>query len=45
MRYDLPEILNISESDQILSVNSFGYRAIEHQKPKRKIVEEIAKIY
>lgn len=41
----LAEILNISESEQIVSVISVGYRAIEPQKPKRKSVEEIAKFY
>ena len=41
----LAEILNISESEQIVSVISVGYRAIEPQKPKRKCVEEIAKFY
>lgn len=39
------EALHIPEDEEIVSVISVGYRAINPEMPKRKNVEEIAKFY
>lgn len=39
------ETLNIDDSEEITSVISVGYRAVDPQMPKRKSVEDITKFY
>lgn len=41
----LREILDIDDKEIIVSVISLGYRDIEPEKPKRKLVEDITKFY
>lgn len=41
----LREILNIPDSQQIVSVIALGYRDVEPVKPKRKEIDEILRIY
>lgn len=39
------ETLNIDENEEIVSVISVGYRAVDPQMPKRKSIEDITKFY
>ena len=39
------EVLNIDESEEVVSVISLGYRAADPEMPKRKSVEDITKFY
>lgn len=39
------EVLNIDESEEVVSVISLGYRAADPEMPKRKAVADITKFY